>query len=130
MPQQPRLSLHHVNIPVTDLDASVAWYTLVLGYTVERNFLEDGAVVGTALRPRGNGLRIALRLASGGSIVSSYPSLLAFAVPGRAELEDLVAHLEEMNITHAPLRDATTGSLLELTDPDGWVVRIYTVPED
>lgn len=123
------LALHHVNIPVASLTASSQWYCRVLGYTVEREFVEDGAVVGTASYPPENAVRIALRAVPGGVRVHSYPCLLAFAVPTESKLVALTAHLDRLGIDYTPLREATTGSLLEMVDPDGWVVRVYAVPE-
>ena len=54
--------VHHLKLPVTDLTRSREWYRSRLGYQVQAEFVEQGQLMGVALRhPRG-GPALALRL--------------------------------------------------------------------
>jgi catechol 2,3-dioxygenase-like lactoylglutathione lyase family enzyme len=41
---------HHVKLPVADVSRSRDWYGRVLGFQVALEFVEDGVVMGLALR--------------------------------------------------------------------------------
>ena len=41
--------IHHLKLPVTDLDRSLAWYQDHLGYEVMTEFVEEGVRMGVAL---------------------------------------------------------------------------------
>jgi catechol 2,3-dioxygenase-like lactoylglutathione lyase family enzyme len=84
---QPRLcGVHHVKLPVTDVQASRDWYCRVLGFQPELDFVEDGTLMGVGLSHPG-GLRLALRCDRDriAALVGFDP--VALAVPGRAELD-------------------------------------------
>ena len=44
--------VHHLKLPVSDLDRSREWYQSRLGYAVAMEFREDGKVMGLALITR------------------------------------------------------------------------------
>jgi len=53
MPDVPVLAgIHHLKLPVTDLDRSREWYLSRLGYQVQMEFVERGRVMGYAGRLR------------------------------------------------------------------------------
>lgn len=54
--------IHHLKLPVSDLQRSQEWYKSRLGYELEMEFVEQGKLMGVALsHPRG-GPPLALRL--------------------------------------------------------------------
>ena len=44
MSAPPVAGVHHVKIPVSDLERSRAWYTTVLGLRVSKDFVDDDGV--------------------------------------------------------------------------------------
>ncbi|MDN5603920.1 VOC family protein [Rothia sp. HC945] len=125
----PALSgVHHVKIPVTDIERSRHWYESTLGLRVQRDFRDDDGVVrglaGTLSSPEGEPfLSIALRqnpqVAQG---IHGFDPLSLY-VPNQGELEAWKDHLERLG--HG-VPDATpNGNVLLLHDPDGIEIRIF-----
>ena len=52
---------HHVKLPVSAVAHSRDWYTRVLGFTTDIEFVEDGVLMGVALAHEGMPAGIALR---------------------------------------------------------------------
>ena len=52
---------HHVKLPVSDVARSRDWYTRVLGFTTDIEFVEDGVLMGVGLARDGMPAGIALR---------------------------------------------------------------------
>ena len=52
---------HHVKLPVTDVVRSGDWYRRVLGFELDLEFVEDGVLMGLALRDPGGTVRLAVR---------------------------------------------------------------------
>ncbi len=106
--------IHHVKLPVSDLARSREWYERVLGYTVEREFPDDGVVRGVGGRLPGAGVPVALRQnaqAAGGN-------------------EAWTAHFDALGVRHSGIRGATRGWVVDVYDPDGLTVRLYSTGDD
>ena len=108
---QPRLcGVHHVKLPVAAVHASRDWYCRVLGFQPELDFVEDGTLMGVGLSHPG-GLRLGLR---------------GDPVPGRAELDVWLAHLDALAVPYGPVMHGHQGDVVAVHDPDGIQIRLYT----
>ncbi|MEU3838432.1 VOC family protein [Streptomyces sp. NPDC028635] len=120
--------IHHVKIPVTDLDRSIAFYSRVFGFTVEIEFPEsDGVVRGVAGRVPGLGeTLLALRINPAAAEGCAGFDPVSFAVKGRADVEAWAARLDALDIAHSPVIEASIGWLLVFSDPDGLQLHLYS----
>jgi tRNA-Thr(GGU) m(6)t(6)A37 methyltransferase TsaA len=124
----PRLAgVHHLKLPVSDLERSRAWYESRLGYELETEFVEQGTLMGVGLRHPGGGPGLALRLNPERAAAAAGFDYFAIGVPDRAAIEALAARLTAFGEDHAGVHQATLGWILPLVhDPDGHEVRFYT----
>lgn len=117
-----------VKIPVTDLARSRRWYEEVFGLKVALEFPDDDGVVrGVSFDiPGVPGTMIALRenpeVARG---IAGFDPVI-YAVTDRAAVEAWAERLDELEIPHSPVIDATLGWLLVLHDPDGIEIHLYS----
>ncbi|MGY1622092.1 VOC family protein [Geodermatophilus sp. SYSU D00965] len=121
---------HHVKLPVSDVARSRDWYCEVLGLAVDLEFVEDGVLMGVALRDAGRTLAIAVRHEPERAAALAGFDPLALGVPAR---EDLVAwgrRLDDLGEPHGEIVEGHGLSLLPgLHDPDGIEVRFYTLQQ-
>jgi catechol 2,3-dioxygenase-like lactoylglutathione lyase family enzyme len=121
--------IHHLKLPVADLERSLAWYQPRLGYTVMKEFVEDGVRMGVAMRHPNGGPDLALRLDADRARAAAGFDYFAIGVPGRDAIEALAARLLAFGDDHAGVVRTPVGwVLLGVHDPDGHEVRFYTVP--
>jgi catechol 2,3-dioxygenase-like lactoylglutathione lyase family enzyme len=127
----PRLDgVHHLKLPVADLDRSIAWYGARLGYRVTVEFVEDGHVAGVTMEHPNGGPVLALRLDPARAQAAAGFDYFALAAPDRAGLEEIAARLTAAGDAHAGVHVATFGWILPGThDPDGHEVRFYTTEQ-
>ena len=119
----PLTGLSHVQLNVTDPEASAAWYSAALGL---EPFVADPAIGYVALRHRSARLVVVLTRRTGappdhGAGVLDH---LAFAVPDGASLEAWAVHLTEVGIDHAGVEPENGNPSLQLRDPDGTAVEL------
>ncbi len=126
-----RLSgFHHVKLPVSDVRRSLEWYRRVLGLEVALEFVEDGTLMGVALRDPGHTLQLALRARPNLAQSMAGFDPIALAVPDRADLEKWRTRLDELGETHAGIVTGHVGWVLGgLCDPDGIEVRLYSLED-
>jgi catechol 2,3-dioxygenase-like lactoylglutathione lyase family enzyme len=129
--------IHHVKLPVRDLARSRAWYESRLGYRSTIEFVEQGKLMGIAMRHPNGGPEIALRLNPARAEAAAGFDFFAIGVPSKEAIEDLAATLSSLGEDHDGVHYATIGWILpKLHDPDGHEVRFYTttshteVPDD
>ncbi len=119
--------IHHVKLPVRDLERSRAWYESRLGYKPSIEFVEQGKLMGIAMRHPNGGPEIALRLNPARAEAAAGFDFFAIGVPSKEAIEDLAATLSSLGEDHDGVHYATIGWILpKLHDPDGHEVRFYT----
>lgn len=124
----PRLDgVHHLKLPVRDLQRSAEWYRTRLGYEVEIEFVEQGVLMGYALRHPNGGPMLALRRDAPRAEAAAGFDYFAIGVPDKAAIHALADRLTALGDSHAGVHFATIGWILpHLHDPDGHEVRFYT----
>ncbi len=130
MTEAPLLDgIHHLKLPVSDLQRSLTWYQDRLGYLVLKEFIEDGVLMGIAMTHPNGGPDLAIRLDPDRARVAAGFDYFAFGVPGQNAIEALAVHFTERDDAHAGVQRTPFGWVLPgIHDPDGHEVRFYTVP--
>ncbi|MFJ5303039.1 VOC family protein [Streptomyces sp. NPDC088350] len=120
--------IHHVKLPVTDLDRSRDWYGRVLGFKVTHEFPDaDGVVRGVAGEVPGLGDTVlCLRVNSEAAHGCQGFDPVSFGVRDRADVEAWAARLDTLGIPHSPVIEASIGWLLVFNDPDGLDLHLYS----
>jgi glyoxylase I family protein len=115
----------HVGLTVRDMEASVAWYQRVFGWQVLARL--DAGEAGTPrilLFDPGSGFALGVCQPEDGSgepFDYRRTGLDHFAL-GVADAEELgrwVAHLDEQDVAHSPVRELALGAFVSFEDPDG-----------
>ncbi|WP_433473525.1 VOC family protein [Spirillospora sp. CA-142024] len=119
--------VHHLKLPVGDIERSRSWYASRLGYVPVIEFTKDGRTTGITMAHPNGGPVIGFVLDPERAQRASGFDYFAIGVPGKAELEALAARLAALGDEHAGVHFATIGWILPGTyDPDGHEVRFYT----
>ena len=128
VPDVPALDgVHHLKLPVTDLDRSLAWYQTRLGYQLQAEIVEGGTRMGLALRHPNGGPRLALRLDPARAKAAAGFDYFSIGVPDKEAIDRLAARLTAQGEQHAGVHWASIGWILPmLHDPDGHEIRFYT----
>ena len=116
----PVRGFSHIQLCVSDVEASAAWWTTVLGLTP----MSDGPMSG-ALPLSGNDGRFIVvisgeRPANAGGEIDH----LAFSIGQRDALAAWGEHLTAAGIPHGGLVESNEGLSIHLTDPDGLAVEL------
>ncbi|NUO57449.1 MAG: VOC family protein [Hamadaea sp.] len=123
--------VHHVLVPVADLEAGVRWYERGLrARRIERldHHDESGTLFAVILQLPGDGPMLQLRLdPSMAADVAGYGPV-TYGVADRTALDAWVAHLDDNGITRSPIRTARIGDAVDFASPEGLVIRLYTDP--
>jgi len=123
--------IHHLKLPVSDLALSREWYERVLGYTVDREFPDDDGVVrGVGGGLPGAGVPVALRQNGEAAAGIAGFDPVSFAIADRAAAEAWVAHFDALGERHSEIRRASRGWVVDVYDPDGLTVRLYSAGDD
>ena len=124
----PKLDgVHHLKLPVSNLNRSRAWYESRLGYQAGMQFVENGTVMGVVMVHPNGGPDLGLRLDPERAARAAGFDYFAIGVPTKAALEALAARLTALGEAHAGVHFATIGWILPgAHDPDGHEVRFYT----
>ena len=118
---------HHVKLPVSDVARSRDWYTGVLGFTTDIEFVEDGVLMGVGLAHDGMSGGIALRHDPDRAKAMSGFDAVALLVPTREEVHAWKARLDEAGEPHGGVVTGHRGGavLVGLHDPDDIEIRLY-----
>ncbi|NEA38734.1 VOC family protein [Streptomyces sp. SID11385] len=128
----PRLTgLHHVTLPVSDLETSAAWYATALGATRIPGLDHHdpaGNRYSVVVALPGLDTPLQLRLAPEAVATAGGYDPLTLGVGDRAELDTWAAQLDSAGVAHGPVTEARLGHALSFHDPDGTLLRLYTAP--
>ena len=119
--------LLHVKVPVTDVERSARWYMLLFDLELMYEFCEQGIVRGVVLFHRSGDFSIALRdreAIPGRPLLDRF-DLFAVSVEEREVLARLRRRCAEMGTPHGELEDRPDGTVLDIPDPDGTIIRCY-----
>lgn len=120
--------VQHVKIPVTDLARSVRWYARLLNLVAFREFVEQGALCGAALRSPEADFVIALR---DGELCAGRPNLAGFdlvalRMASRDHLAAFGARCDRLGIERSTFQDrGPDEAVIDVPDPDGIVLRFF-----
>lgn len=124
--------VHHLNVSVTDLDRSVAWYTSVLDLKVgwDNPDVEGRGRKVVMLHPT-DPLRIVLTVhqSNSGEPFSEFRTgidHIAFSVADRDALEAWQRHFDDLGVDHSPIKEGATGWLITFRDLDNLQFEMYT----
>lgn len=129
--EQPAIDgVHHLKLPVADLDRSLQFYERVFGATripeADHRRGGDGPLYALILRVPGLTVLLELRLDPAQAEAQRGFDPVTVTVADRAALEDWAAFLDRAGVPHSPVLVAIQAWLLVLEDPDGRRLRLYT----
>jgi len=130
----PISGIAHVELSVSDLDATVDWYCRLLGARdVFRNRNDERGFSACAILEPASRTVLAFTqhdVVEGGDFTPRRVGLdhLSFAVPDRAALEAWQSRLDELGIGHDAIDDQGFAVALNLRDPDGIALEFYVLP--
>lgn len=119
---------HHLGLTVRDIEASEAWYGKTLGLTrafVEKHDNETGYAVVMTNPDTGFFLGLDHHADADRQPFDARRTGLdhvAFAVPGRQEIHDWAAHLDDLGVDHDPVVEGANPmpfAMVIARDPDG-----------
>jgi catechol 2,3-dioxygenase-like lactoylglutathione lyase family enzyme len=129
----PRLKgLHHIKLPVTDLDSSLSWYQRVFDAEHLSRFDHydgAGARYAVILQLPGVDILIELRWAPDAATATAGYDPVSLVAGGADDLQAWIDHLDALGIEHSPVTTALAGQLLIFPDPDKTFLRLLTLPE-
>jgi quinol monooxygenase YgiN len=121
--------IHHIKLPVTDLERSTQWYSDVLGarrLTELDHRSPDGTLFAVILDVPGMEGKVELRLDPATAVALKGYDFLTMTIDDRPALDAWIARLDALGIPHSPAIVAMVGWLLVVPDPDGQRLRFYT----
>lgn len=123
--------VHHVTFVVSDLDTGIEWFSRVLGARHITRFDhhdEAGRLFGVVIELDGFPGTIELRIATESYPLRSGFDPVTFEVPSDENLDAWLQHLTSVGAAHTPIKQRRTGRSIEITSPDGTIVRLFTAP--
>lgn len=114
--------ISHLDLSVSDVDASARWYADTLGLQQLKRSELDGRTMIVLIHPA-TGLVIGLNqhdqipvdVFDDRNVGLDH---VGFAVTGRDDLDELEEHLSGLGVEHSPVEDTAMGSALVFRDPD------------
>jgi catechol 2,3-dioxygenase-like lactoylglutathione lyase family enzyme len=113
----------HLELYVSDLDASIAWYEAACGLSPRANQPEQVRV----LQPDNASFRLVLRPGRAANAGGDFGHV-AISVDSLESLQAWSRHLDEIGIAHKEIHEGPTGHTMDLVDPDGHDVELTYEP--
>jgi catechol 2,3-dioxygenase-like lactoylglutathione lyase family enzyme len=123
--------IHHLKIPVSDLERSLEWFRQAFGAQQVEKFDhhdEHGTLFGAIVRLPGVGPLVELRLAPDAAQAVAGYDPVTFGVADEAALDRWIQHFDREHIAHTDKVSGFIGTVIGVPTPDGLDVRIYTDP--
>jgi catechol 2,3-dioxygenase-like lactoylglutathione lyase family enzyme len=123
--------LHHLKLPVSDLDGSLDFYQRVFGaqhLPQFDHFDDDGDRYAVIIAIPGLSTPLELRWAPSGAAAMRGCDPINLAVESAEALQDWARHLDPLGVEHSGVIQAGPGHLLVLADPDDIYIRLSEVP--
>lgn len=120
--------IHHVKLAASDIERSVAWYKRVFGFETTLEFKDDEGVVRGAVGRLAGLDNTLLAFRENKELAESLNGFdpVSFAVQGKAEVQQWVAHLDKEGVENSGLRIAAIGYIVFFHDPDGIKLHVYS----
>ena len=129
----PTLSgIHHLKMPVSDIDTIAAWFekTLKAKRIVRFNHIDEKGVLYAAMMELpGLEQPIELRHAPNAARSVAGYDPVSYQVDKKEDLDEWVKQLDSAGWPHSPIIHGYIGHVLEFKTPDDLEIRIYTKPE-
>ena len=121
----------HVSFSVRDRDASVTFYTDVLGFKTLAVTDRPDWLQTIMLYP--NGMCVAFQQHTGNSgepfdYAATGLDHFGFGVATAQELQEWIARFDELGVAHSPVRDTGLGQFVSFEDPDGIQLELFFSP--
>lgn len=119
--------IKHVKLPVSDLRRSTLWYRSLFELELLAEFFQDGDVRGVQLADRDAGFEIALRqtdYCAGPPRLTGF-EIVALGAPDEAVVDSMAERCDRLGVERTEIvRIPGFVTSLDITDPDGIVIRI------
>jgi catechol 2,3-dioxygenase-like lactoylglutathione lyase family enzyme len=123
--------MHHVRLPVCDLERSFRWYGELLGYERDFDFKNsNGETYAWALKhPSGGTSLVLVHDPERAKAASGFP-YFSFGVPDEATIRELETIFDVASVKHGGVQPALVGIKLPFVqDPDGHLLGFYVIGE-
>jgi catechol 2,3-dioxygenase-like lactoylglutathione lyase family enzyme len=120
------VGVHHVGLPVTDIERSRTWYETVLGFRSVLDEESEDRIITVTLEHPSSGIIVCLIAAPPQARAMADFSPLSLAVASASELNRWANHFSALGIEHTELRNAYLGWALDVIDPDGERIQLHT----
>jgi catechol 2,3-dioxygenase-like lactoylglutathione lyase family enzyme len=117
------LGVHHIRLPVVDVEATSDWYRTIFGFEILLYEEEENGPVGAVLR-HSSGVLLGLHQTE----ASVVDALKGFNVLGLAtdDLTAWVGELKRRGAIHGEVMLGSVGYFIDVIDPNGMVVQLHT----
>jgi catechol 2,3-dioxygenase-like lactoylglutathione lyase family enzyme len=122
--------IHHLKVPVSDLEASLDWFERALGAERQPELdhrKPDGELFAVIIRIPGIKPFVGLRHNPDDAGRASGLDFLTFAVDTRETLEAWAERLDQVGVEHSQILVGLSGWLLVTRTPDHLYMRFYTL---
>ncbi|MCP2342073.1 VOC family protein [Actinomadura rupiterrae] len=128
MSDSPRLDgVHHIKLPVRDLQRTRAWYESRLGYVADVEYVEKGELIALVMRHPNGGPLFAFQHDPEHAEGAAGFDYFAIGVPDQESIEALAETFTALGEEHTGVHFGSVGWNLTLArDPDGHQLRFYT----
>lgn len=121
----PLVGLHHVRLPVADVEAGRDWLVETFGFRRRLETEDEDGVIAAVLEyPAGTAVSLQ-RAPAAAAALAGFP-LLVLTVAGRQGLVDWVEWLDHSGVAHGPVTEGHAGLQVDVTGPAGLALLLHT----